>query len=89
MTQTVALPPHTNSTLNRRTLHRYASGQLHIRRRREKSTLILVSIVMIFLGCHIFRVSLQVHVVWIDSAFALRGFLHPPNNLETSITCWP
>ena len=57
--QAVPLPVG-NSNLNRRTIHRYASGQLHIRRRSEKSTIILVSIVMIFLTCHFFRLSVLV-----------------------------
>lgn len=58
--QTGALPPQRDSSLHRRTLKRYASGQLHIRRRREKSTLILVAIVTIFILCHMVRLGLQV-----------------------------
>ena len=35
-------------------------GQLHIRRRKEKSTLILISIVLIFLVCHLSRLCISV-----------------------------
>lgn len=49
--------------LNLRTQQRYASARSQIRRRREKSTLILVSIVLIFMVCHMFRLSLQVSLL--------------------------
>ncbi|TRY61862.1 hypothetical protein TCAL_12552 [Tigriopus californicus] len=56
-----ALPPQRDSSLHRRTLKRNASGQLHIRRRREKSTLILVAIVTIFILCHMVRLGIQAY----------------------------
>ena len=48
------------SKLTQRTLFRYANGQQHIMRKREKSTIILVSIVLAFISCHTLRIILQV-----------------------------
>ena len=38
-------------------------GTQHFRKRREKSALILVSIVLIFLFCHTFRLTIQAYEV--------------------------
>ena len=45
---------------NNSSLTRYDQDHHRIRKRREKSTIILVSIVLIFLLCHMFRFSLKV-----------------------------
>eukprot|EP00093_Oithona_nana_P012280 12280.XXX_442860_446791_1 [CDS] Oithona nana genome sequencing. len=44
-------------------LTRYDQDQIRIRKRREKSTIILVAIVLIFLLCHMFRFSLKAYDV--------------------------
>jgi len=44
-------------------LTRYDQDHHRIRKRREKSTIILVSIVLIFLLCHMFRFSLKAYEV--------------------------
>ena len=46
-----------------------SSSHRFVRRRREKSTIILVSIVVIFLVCHTYRLSLRLYEV-----------AHPQNN---------
>ncbi len=44
-------------------LTKYEEDHLRIKKRREKSTIILVSIVLIFLLCHMFRFSLKAYEV--------------------------
>ena len=49
---------------NNSSLTRYDQDHHRIRKRREKSTIILVSIVLIFLLCHMFRFSLKVNIIY-------------------------
>ena len=51
------------SSLKGRTTRRYERGRLHIKRRREKSTKIVIAIVSIFLFCHACRLALQFYIV--------------------------
>ena len=60
---------------NNSSLTRYDQDHHRIRKRREKSTIILVSIVLIFLLCHMFRFSLKVNIIYRTRANKGRSWL--------------
>ena len=60
---------------NNSSLTRYDQDHHRIRKRREKSTIILVSIVLIFLLCHMFRFSLKVNIIYRTRANKSRSWL--------------
>ena len=73
---------------NNSSLTRYDQDHHRIRKRREKSTIILVSIVLIFLLCHMFRFSLKVCIFLPDTGSPPLTRLGPEKNRVKGKPCY-